>query len=127
MDCLEIFVVDPRNRDNLIVARNREPAMPLISFEEARAIRKSHRKSDAALSGEEYQAAHMQMLRENDAKARSGKVGDRNRAARQADRQAHRQQQLRERVIEDSPTIALNAQDLVAAPRRKKMRGGDSI
>jgi len=127
LDCLEIFVVDPRNRDNLIVARNREPAMPLISFEEARAIRKSHRKSDAALSGEEYQAAHVRMLRENHAKAKSGKVGDRNRAARQAEREAHRQQQLRERVVQDSPSVALSAQNLVAAPRRKKMRGGDSV
>ena len=101
--------------------------MPLISFEEARAIRKSHRKSDAALSGEEYQAAHVRMLRENHAKAKSGKVGDRNRAARQAEREAHRQQQLRERVVQDSPSVTLSAQNLVAAPRRKKMRGGDSV
>ena len=124
LDCRTIFVADPDAPGVLIEAFNRESGMPHISFEEARRIRKLHRKSDAELSGEEYQIAHMQMLQEVRDRAESGRMGDRNRAARSQERERKRLEGQRNesprQPMESVPAQIPPLPQLSAAPRRKK-------
>ncbi|WP_219063368.1 Mu transposase C-terminal domain-containing protein [Pseudomonas sp. UMAB-08] len=130
LDCRAVFVEDPADAGVLIEAFNRFAAMPLISFEEARKIRSTHRKSDAELSGEDYQIAHVQMLRESGARAVGGSMKDRNRAARSQERERKRSETQRQeptrQVIDPVYEIQLTTATLSAAPRRSKSVQGEA-
>lgn len=131
LDCRSVFVVDPQDSGVLIDAFNSLEGMPHIGFEEARAIRRAAYKSDAELSGMDYQIAHVKMLEEARTLSTGRRMADRNRAARTLDRQAIRQQAQRQESPRqdlprdsDTPSIPLELQPLAAAPRRKKNRQG---
>ncbi|MDR6948452.1 putative transposase [Pseudomonas sp. 2957] len=129
LDCRSVFVVDPDDANALIEAHNKRPGMPLIGFEEARNIRRFLGKSDAELSGEDYQIAHVQMLKEGRERAVGGSMKNRNHAARGREREDERFKTLRQEssrpaveTILDTPSMTAV---LSAAPRRKKSVEGD--
>ncbi|MGC6371275.1 Mu transposase C-terminal domain-containing protein [Pseudomonas sp. S2.OTC.A_B10] len=130
LDCRAVFVVDPSDPGVLIEAFNRNSAMPLISFEEARKIRSTHRKSDAQLSGEDYQIAHVKMLRESGDRAVGGSMKDRNRAARAEARELKRLQVQRQEATrqptEPAHETPSSVGTLSAAPRRQKPGQGEA-
>jgi len=130
LDCRAVFVVDPTDPGVLIEAFNRNSAMPLISFEEARKIRSTHRKSDAQLSGEDYQIAHVKMLRESGDRAVGGSMKDRNRAARAEARELKRLQVQRQEATRQPTETAHETPSSVgtlsAAPRRQKPGQGQA-
>ncbi|WP_454862730.1 Mu transposase C-terminal domain-containing protein [Pseudomonas hormoni] len=114
LDCTFVYVVHPRQRDQLIIAYNKTPGMPPISFEEAAGIRRKLKKSDAELSGEHYHLNHVQLLREIDEQSKSGKMRDANKAARVLDRKS-----VAVKKTEPS-TVPVIPRMLIAAPRRQK-------
>ncbi|NER59981.1 transposase family protein [Pseudomonas sp. MAFF212428] len=130
LDCRSVFVVDPSDAGVLIEAHNRLTSMPLISFEEARKIRRALRKSDAELSGENYQIEHMQMLRGIRERAAGGRMKDQNRAARSLEREEKRLEAQRQEpprpVVEAITETPSSVATLTAAPRRKKSGQGDA-
>lgn len=130
LDCRSVFVVDPSDAGVLIEAYNRLTGMPLISFEEARKIRRVLRKSDAELSGENYQIEHMQMLRGIRERATGGRMKDQNRAARSLAREEKRLEAQRQEpplpVVEAITATPSSVATLMAAPRRKKSGQGDA-
>jgi putative transposase len=129
LDCRSISIVDPDDSGVLIEAFNRLPGMPCISFEEARKIRSANRKSDAQLSGEDYQIAHVQMLQEARDRAVGGRMKERNQAARNQEREHKRLKEQRkeptrqEEVFPGSKCVASDG-NLSAAPRRRKSNSG---
>ncbi|TDV58892.1 Mu transposase C-terminal domain-containing protein [Pseudomonas sp. LP_7_YM] len=130
LDCRVVYVVDPTNAGVLIEAVNRSTAMPLISFQEARKIRSKNSKSDAQLSGEGYQIAHVEMLRESADRAVGGSMKDRNQDARIQERERLRletqRQELTRQVIDPVHETGLSKGTLSAAPRRPKSVQGDA-
>lgn len=104
--------------------------MPMISFEEARKIRRVNRKSDAQLSGEDYQIAHVKMLQEIRNRASSGRMQDLNGAARSQERERKRLiTQRQESSLETVDKFSIEPTTvgpLTAVSRRKKPGQGES-
>ncbi|WP_134674703.1 Mu transposase C-terminal domain-containing protein [Pseudomonas viridiflava] len=128
LDCRSIYIADPADDTRLIEAYNREPAMPMISFEDARLIRRNNGKSDAVMSGEDYQIAHMKILQGIRARAANGRMKDRNLEARSNELEQRREEA--QRGAPPTPTVEpalfseVLPQQLSAAPRRKKPTKG---
>jgi putative transposase len=64
LDVSKVYVVDPRDQKRLVMADNKFTGLPVMSFETAKAIRKSHYKSDAELSAEDYVQSHVKLMEE---------------------------------------------------------------
>lgn len=130
LDCRSVYVVDPNDPSVLIEAFNHKPGMPMIGFEEARKIRRGLRKSDAQLSGEDYHIKHVQILREGRAQAVGGSMKQRNRAARDQERERKRLEAQRQEpsrpVVETITEVSSSTAALSAAPRRRKSMEGDA-
>ncbi|MGY1878018.1 Mu transposase C-terminal domain-containing protein [Pseudomonas reactans] len=130
LDCRSLWVTDPRDETKLIEAFNRYSDMPMISFEEARKIRRVNRKSDAQLSGEDYQIAHVKMLQEIRNRASSGRMQDLNGAARSQERERKRLiTQRQESSLETVDKFSIEPTTvgpLTAVSRRKKPGQGES-
>lgn len=124
LDCRSVFVEDPDDVTVLIQAFERLGGMPHISFDEARAIRRKSYKSDAQLSSTDYQIAQEEDRLENREKMSSGKMRDRNQAARYMARESKKLENQRQEKSAPATERAAptKLEPLSAAPRRSKAK-----
>ncbi|MNZ69449.1 hypothetical protein D3C78_877470 [compost metagenome] len=105
LDCRSIFVFDEETKEWVSVP-NKNPNMPAISFEQAKANRKRLYKSDHEMAGEAHVLAAHEIIEDaNTRKRRKGRIGDNNRAQRELEK-ARMALQDSVPVVTNQPAVA---------------------